>query len=463
MSKKQCIYCGTTERLTESDIIPDALTNARIINDCVCQDLHNSKMTEKFESIIAKRLAFMTNELDIKSSKSKSYANYSASIEIEGNKYEAKKLKGNDDFLKKGKVLWNKEHTQAFGDIDTIRAIAKSNGINESKVRMINSNDIEFIKTLKIDLEVFFSVEMYRQIAKIAFEWYCAQNKVSRKYEDFNEIINYIVDGVGENIVSIVSDIDINNTFNEYCNSGSHCLVGYVSNEGDVNVFVDMFGIIVYNVKICNNILDFCPNNCLLQKLNLDTTRQSFRLHDYNDLPIDMISTFSAIDDRFPQPIINGVKVYVPTMSKDVSGHIFFMKLLRSLSNGFLKECYYTEKIGNTLINNIEELLQGSVVHRKALKRFVTEKINFSKGIALSSTGTDKKSIFIYYLLFILGKQNPDKMNKEILEKIIFDNFGNYQMIITDKLCEEIKDTILKDDNYRSIIIIGSKKVLDWQ
>ena len=78
---------------------------------------------------------------------------------------------------------------------------------------------------------------------------------------------------MAKEITSLVyCDIDINEKFNAYCNNGSHCLVGYISNNGEINVFVDLFGIIIYNVKVCNNIPKFCPNNCLLQKLNLDAT-----------------------------------------------------------------------------------------------------------------------------------------------------------------------------------------------
>lgn len=38
---EKCIYCGKETDLSESDIIPDALTNARIINRCVCRIEHN--------------------------------------------------------------------------------------------------------------------------------------------------------------------------------------------------------------------------------------------------------------------------------------------------------------------------------------------------------------------------------------------------------------------------------------
>ena len=38
--ERRCIYCGTDADLSESDIIPDALTNARIMNKNV--ELHTT-------------------------------------------------------------------------------------------------------------------------------------------------------------------------------------------------------------------------------------------------------------------------------------------------------------------------------------------------------------------------------------------------------------------------------------
>ena len=70
--KHACIYCGNTET-SESDIIPDALTNARITNKNVCKTEHNNKFSDLFESDVIEALALITNELDIKSHKGENY------------------------------------------------------------------------------------------------------------------------------------------------------------------------------------------------------------------------------------------------------------------------------------------------------------------------------------------------------------------------------------------------------
>ena len=84
MNHRACIYCGTTDNLSDSDIIPDALTNAKVINKNVCRIEHNNKFSDLFESEVIKKLAFITNELDVKSSKGKTFPKYDAIIVVEG-------------------------------------------------------------------------------------------------------------------------------------------------------------------------------------------------------------------------------------------------------------------------------------------------------------------------------------------------------------------------------------------
>ena len=87
MNHRACIYCGTTDNLSDSDIIPDALTNAKVINKNVCRIEHNNKFSDLFESEVIKKLAFITNELDVKSSKGKTFPKYDAIIVVEGKEY----------------------------------------------------------------------------------------------------------------------------------------------------------------------------------------------------------------------------------------------------------------------------------------------------------------------------------------------------------------------------------------
>ena len=61
--ERRCIYCGTDADLSESDIIPDALTNARIMNKNVCRIAHNNQFSDMFESKVISALSIMYNNL----------------------------------------------------------------------------------------------------------------------------------------------------------------------------------------------------------------------------------------------------------------------------------------------------------------------------------------------------------------------------------------------------------------
>jgi hypothetical protein len=74
----------------QNRIISDALTNAKIINPNVCRVEHNNKFSDLFEDKVIRKLALITNELDIKSRKSKKYASYSTQINVDGTEYSTK-------------------------------------------------------------------------------------------------------------------------------------------------------------------------------------------------------------------------------------------------------------------------------------------------------------------------------------------------------------------------------------
>ena len=188
------------DNLSESDIIPDALTNARILNRNVCRIEHNNKFSDMFESKVIDALSFITNELDIKSSKGKNYAPYEAVVTIEGIDYNIR-LHGDKEIFN-GRVLKSTDNTQMISSYDRAVKIAK----DERKVQPLDINTIEIEKKVRINNEIFFDISMFRMLSKIAFEWYCAKNSISGYYSEFSNIVEFITTGNGTNPVSIIQE-----------------------------------------------------------------------------------------------------------------------------------------------------------------------------------------------------------------------------------------------------------------
>ena len=164
----RCIYCDAIEDLSESDIVPDALTNARILNKNVCKIAHNNKFSDLFESKVIEALSFITNILDIKTSKSSKYPQYEAFATIDGKEYKARIRDEREWF--NGQIRVSIDKTQKFGAYDKIEKIAKGD-----EIATVDVNDHKFDSRVTIPADIFFDEAYYRMLSKIAFEWYWLQ------------------------------------------------------------------------------------------------------------------------------------------------------------------------------------------------------------------------------------------------------------------------------------------------
>lgn len=46
-------------------------------------------------------------------------------------------------------------------------------------------------------------------------------------------------------------------------------MFAYIDKQGGISVLVDIFGVAIYDIKVCRHIPKFCENNYILQKLIL--------------------------------------------------------------------------------------------------------------------------------------------------------------------------------------------------
>lgn len=452
--ENRCIYCGSSGDLSKSDIIPDALTNAKIINPYVCKVEHNNKFSDLFEDEVIRKLALITNDLDIKSSKSKYYASYSAQINVDGTDYSTKI--SSETALFGNKKMRSIDGKSLIGPIDEIRKIKAANDTN---VDQIDINQIEVEKKVNIDLSVFFSQAMYRMMAKIAFEWYCVNNEVNDKIDAFELIINYITSGIGEGIVTIVSNIELFDLLKVNMGFGSHTLFSYVGKDNSVNVLVSLFGIAAYNIRLCDSIIKECGKNVLFQELTLDAKRNNFAYDTFDNFAQIVRNSF---EEKLIGPILT---VMVP---KDMTDTTLQYKIMYgSYYSMFQNELKLinepTQDLISLILKNIESILQESALTIRGLKRFVKEHIkNFDEEVRLNPKGTNKKSIFMFYIMFMVGQAKVGIKSIRDLNKVLKRKFSEETICINDELCQKLKDEILSTAAYSEIIIKGARAIDSW-
>lgn len=452
MSKK-CIYCDLDNDLSKSDVIPDALTNAKIINPNVCRVEHNNKFSDLFEDEVISKLAFVTNELDIKSSKSKNYARYIAEVNIDGTKYKSKIT--TDAGIFKKKKMRSLDGKQLLGPLEDIMKIRNA---KDDNVTVIDVNDLIIEKKVGIDLEVFFSKAMFRLAAKIAFEWYCVRNDICKKIDDFDPVIQYITNGTENNIVTLVSQDRVYNLIDESTEFGSHTLLTYIANDNSINVLVSLFGIAIYNVKVCKSTITECKNNILFQELRLDSKRNEFVFDTYESMEAYFISSFTKLDTE-------NISLMVPKDMTDLtlrykSSYYLNYSLLQSNLKLTNKP---NSKIIDLLIKRLNIILQTSALTIRGLKRFVKEHFSsFDEEIKLNPKGTHKKAVFMFYQLFIIGQSNGTIRNFNELTKEIRKKFSGEDIVMNEAISTKLNDEIFSVDNHSKLILEGAKSVDSW-
>ncbi len=145
---------------------------------------------------------------------------------------------------------------------------------DKSKVKPLDINTIEIRKKVRINNEIFFDNSMYRMLSKIAFEWYCAKNDLSDHYSEFGDIVEFITTGNGVNPVSIIQEEELYKIVDHLGNLGSHILFAFEKENGEINVIISLFGLLMYRVIVAKNKPDNCVNNFLYTGLRTDSSRK---------------------------------------------------------------------------------------------------------------------------------------------------------------------------------------------
>ncbi len=459
VEKHACIYCGNTET-SESDIIPDALTNARIKNKNVCKTVHNNKFSDLFESDVIKAMALITNELDIKSHKAVNYAAYPAKIEIDGIEYTTD-MTSEKDLFNGRKVLVSSDKKHKLSSMEKIKEIAK----DPSLVSEIDINKISLYKSVEISINIYFSEEMFRMISKIAYEWYCSKNDVSGYHDEFKNIVEYITSGKGNNPVTILQNEELYNYYKKQVSLGSHGLFCFIDNTGKVNVVVVLFEIAMYRVIVSDRVPEFCNNNFLYMELRTDSTRKEMVHLSSEDAEKYFFEMLLNSNDYTEGAYIAGLHIMLPkTISKiDVLLYPFVFNMIKCFLEIDDETREPNEIINKILIHNIQEILQSSSLHKKTLKRFVKEYFaDEHEEIRLNPDSSNKRTLFLFYVLFVIGKDNIENIDDNSLQKIVKEALGKgieNKFVMTDDIEKKLQNEILATEGYSKFLEKGAEVI----
>ncbi|MEO2601359.1 hypothetical protein AB2T63_04805 [Clostridium butyricum] len=456
MDPKRCIYCGKEEskdfKITKSDIIPDALSYRKILNPNVCAVEHNQKFSDKFESKVIDELAVITNTLDIYSSKSKKYASYPIKLEIDGEAYNIKRYVSKSQLFRPQKKLISIDGKYLLGAYDEFVHDGKR------EIKRIDINKMILCNEFSLPHSIFYSLEMFRLMSKIAFEWYCKENNILDRDERFAAIIKYITDGTSttqQNFVDIINDKDIYIKFNETFETYSTVLFSYEDEYGNVFCIIDLYGMVLYRVWLC------------VDKENLQGEKRLFLLESMIDGSKTSLNSksFDSSVQKLKQSqyaqYLNGCYKSKDESSANEFNKIALLPFLWSITKEMSVTKVYSKETSNLIIERMNRILQNRVVHKKGIKRFVKEYdlVNNDKFNENNSSGQFWFNLLIVY---IIGKENVNVFDNKVISQELEKQFPDKDFRMVPDRIKEIKNKIISDNEYKSYIKKGANIINKW-
>ncbi len=343
---EKCIYCNRGQedgiKLSESDIIPDALTNKKIINRRVCKIDHNNKFSDMFESAVINQFAYLRNRLGILN-KGKKVPSYKSVITIDNLVLE-KKINSPRDFLNE-KIVSGQEgiNKVKFGSLEQINKIKN---IDNYRIKKININDSKITEELILDCSIFYSNEMLRLVSKVGYEWYCKKHKINGVNNNYKDIIEFILTSDSKlSIVEIVTDDYLHEIFEKNLGLGSHVLCEYTTKTGDTYIIFSFFGLVIYKVLIEKKYNCSYVNPIELYGIRYDGTEVIEKLHLNSDDLFDsepsklvISNSCNKISQRY-QRILQTELLTISNLSSTVS-------MINNIINTNIDDKLYNELIG---------------------------------------------------------------------------------------------------------------------
>ena len=121
-----------------------------------------------------------------------------------------------------------------------------------------------------------------------------------------------------------------------------------------------------------------------------------------------------------------------------------------------------TPSLIDFVYKQIEILLQCSVLHKRGIYRFIEEHIT-GKEIVLNPNGTNKDNIFLYYILYVVGRSKYQTIDDDNFNEIYLKTFGTKDYEITDENMKAILNEMLSDSGYNEYIKQGVEKMYTWK
>ena len=249
----KCIYCNAAADLTVSDIIPFALTGAKLRKGFVCHK-HNAFTNDHYEKVMISQLAIFRNLIGL-TERDGDPVRFVADLTIDKYTFEKTSISDKASILGNEKRLFSTKdkegHKIVVGEKS---ALLKIKGASEDKIEELNLSDVSIVTHSDIR-ELFISSQVLHAVAKIAYEWHCYVNDIEEfDAEKCGDIVSYILDPSSTGTpVELVLDKYTWTMADTFSRTGSNMLFEYDDQDGNTYVVFSLWNVILYKIHICRH------------------------------------------------------------------------------------------------------------------------------------------------------------------------------------------------------------------
>lgn len=287
----KCIYCNSDSDLTVSDIIPAALTGAKLRKKFVCRT-HNSFTNEHYEKTMIRQLDIFRNRIGL-TERDGDPVRFYAKLNI--GDYTSEKnisVSDNKSIMDAGRLFRMKDNQGRTVLVGPKEELLKINGATEEKITDLLLEDISISSTTDIR-DIFISESTLHAVAKIAYEWHCFINDVEEFQKDiYGVITSYILDPEQTNtLVDVVNDSYVAMLSERFSRTGSNMLFEYNDPDGNTYVIFSLWNVIAYRVKVCTHSAEPSIAHCPIAYFyHVDGTQKGTMFGVLGDFHVSAIS-----------------------------------------------------------------------------------------------------------------------------------------------------------------------------
>lgn len=247
----KCIYCNRDTNLTVSDIIPAALTGAKLRKKFVCLT-HNSFTNDHYEKEMIRRLDVFRNRIGLTERNGDPVRYY---VKMNIGEYISEKnisISDNKSIMDTDRLFRMKDKRGHKILVGSNKNLLKISGVKDDKIKDLSLADISIGTTTDIR-DLFISESTLHAVAKIAYEWHCFINNIEEFQEDtYGSITSYILNPEQINtLVDVVNDVNVAMLSDRFSRTGSNMLFEYNDFDGSTYVIFCLWNVLGYRVKVC--------------------------------------------------------------------------------------------------------------------------------------------------------------------------------------------------------------------